>query len=62
MPVGLFFLHSAQLVLIVCILKEDGCRAKGTAMWESGALLTPLWSTFDLVGFRVIWRSFGVLH
>ncbi len=38
-----------------------GCRAKRTEIWDSGILVTHIWSTFDLVVFNVILGSFGAL-
>ncbi len=43
------------------ISKMAGRRAKTTEIWESGILVTHIWGTFDLVGFKVILGSIGAL-
>ena len=43
---------------MACISKTAGCRAKRTESWDSGILVTHIWSTFDLVGFK---GHFGVI-
>ncbi len=40
-------------------METAGGRAKQTKIWESEALVTHMWCTFDLVVFNVILRSFG---
>ncbi len=41
--------------------KTAGCRVKLTEIWDSGTLVILIWVTFDLVGFKVILESFGVI-
>ncbi len=40
------------------ISKRAGCREKRTEIWESWILVTHIWATFDLVGFKDILGSF----
>ncbi len=46
---------------MICISKTDGRRAKQTEIWDPGILVTKIWGTFGLVGFKVILGSFGAL-
>ena len=41
------------------ILKTAGRRANRSEIWDSGTLVKYMWCTFDLIVFKVIWRSFG---
>ena len=43
------------------ILKMAGRKAKRAQIWDSELLATHIWSTFDLVGFKVIWGSVGAV-
>ncbi len=44
-----------------CILKTAGRIAKRSEIWDSGKIVTHIWSTFDLVVFKVFLGSFGAL-
>ncbi len=41
--------------------KNGGRRTKWSLMWDSGTLVTHIWGTFDLVGFKVILGSVDAL-
>ncbi len=42
-------------------MKTAGRRMKWSGIWVSGILVTHIWDTFDHVGFRVIFESFGTV-
>ncbi len=47
---------------MACNSKTAGGRAKRTEIWQLGDTgNTYIWSTFDLVEFKVIWGSFSAL-
>ena len=46
---------------MACISKMDGRRTKRNAIWDWWTLVTHIWGTFDLVGFKVSLWSFGAV-
>ncbi len=44
---------------MACISKRAGSRVNWSEIWDSWTLVTHLWGTFDLVGFKVNLGSFG---
>ncbi len=46
---------------MACNSKTAGRIAKQTEIWEPETLITHMWCTFDLLVFKAILRSFGVL-
>ncbi len=55
-----FWGHFGAFVL-KCNSKTAGRRAKWNEIWDSVTLVTNTWGAFDLVGFKVILKSFGAL-
>ncbi len=46
---------------MACHSKTAHRRVKRSEIWASWILVTHVLGTFDLVGFKVIWGSFGAL-
>ena len=43
------------------ISKMAGHRGKRSEIWDLWTIVINIWVTFELVGFKVIWGSFGAL-
>ncbi len=44
---------------MACNVKTAGHRATRSEIWDLGVIVTCIWSTFDLLVFKVILGSFG---
>ncbi len=44
---------------IANILEMTNRRAKRSEIWDLGVVVTCIWITLDLLGFKVIWGSFS---
>ncbi len=46
---------------MACISKMAGYREKRSENWDSWTIVINIWGIFELVGFKVIYGSFGAL-